>query len=494
MKFNQVKTLEHFLKEYGSSTVGGGGHGSSAKSNQNKKTGTQFSAGNTGQVDSRTTPANLTPKMTKATDIKMGDFVFDPLTKLYNKVVSPVGSGEVPDALITQDNKNEYQIIKQTDNVQAVISKDTGTGTDSGAKPKQGMIKKALGNLGKGLGVAQKLVSSKKNEGKLSNIAKRKGKKLQVKDLKAKIKKLSRKRLKEADPKLFEINFNRRSVARDALDAPVRCGFEAETFWYGIEGTSTDYVDDMSISDVEYEYGDLPDSAYDYFNDWIREKAMDEYLPDLQDAWIEENRDEDEFIKDFMESGNGPTEDAVEEYKEQFEEEDPNEYENREEDGWDFDNWSRDLINEEYTFLSGNLGHSLPSGIIHADLFPDNIFFEGNEVTGIIDFYFACTDYYAYEIAICLNAWCFEPNNNEFNPTKAKHLLSSYNQLREFSEEEKKALPLLTRASSLRYLLTRLIDYYSHDDNELILKKDPNEYLTKLQFHQSVKKVGEYGL
>ena len=105
--------------------------------------------------------------------------------------------------------------------------------------------------------------------------------------------------------------------------------------------------------------------------------------------------------------------------------------------------------------------------------FPDNIFFEGNEVTGIIDFYFACTDYYAYEIAICLNAWCFEPNNNEFNPTKAKHLLGSYNQLREFSEEEKKALPLLTRASSLRYLLTRLIDYYSHDDNELILKKGP---------------------
>ena len=152
------------------------------------------------------------------------------------------------------------------------------------------------------------------------------------------------------------------------------------------------------------------------------------------------------------------------------------------------------LINKEYTFLSENVGHSLPSGIIHADLFPDNIFFEGNEVTGIIDFYFACTDYYAYEIAICLNAWCFEPNNNEFNPTKAKHLLGSYNRLRGFSEEEKKALPLLTRVSSLRYLLTRLIDYHSHDDNELILKKDPNEYLTKLQFHQSVKKVGEYGL
>ena len=152
------------------------------------------------------------------------------------------------------------------------------------------------------------------------------------------------------------------------------------------------------------------------------------------------------------------------------------------------------LINEEYHFLSEEINHNLPSGIIHADLFPDNIFFEGNEVTGIIDFYFACTDYYAYEIAICLNAWCFEPNNNEFNPTKAKHLLSSYNQLREFSEEEKKSLPILSRASALRYLLTRLIQYYSHEDNDLILKKDPNEYLVKLKFHQSVKKVSEYGL
>lgn len=152
------------------------------------------------------------------------------------------------------------------------------------------------------------------------------------------------------------------------------------------------------------------------------------------------------------------------------------------------------LINEEYHFLSEEINHNLPSGIIHADLFPDNIFFEGNEVTGIIDFYFACTDYYAYEIAICLNAWCFEPNNNEFNPTKAKHLLSSYNQLREFSEEEKKSLPILSRASALRYLLTRLIQYYSHEDNDLILKKDPNEYIVKLKFHQSVKKVSEYGL
>ena len=155
--------------------------------------------------------------------------------------------------------------------------------------------------------------------------------------------------LKEADPKLFEINFNRKEIAQQGLDAPVKCGFEAETFFYSVEdGSSSDDVDNMSISDVEYEHGDLPDSAYSDYNDWIMEKAMDEYLPDLIDNWIEENRDEDEFIQDFMDSGAGPTEEGVEEYKENFKEDDPNEFENREEDGWDDDNWARDLINEEY--------------------------------------------------------------------------------------------------------------------------------------------------
>ena len=148
----------------------------------------------------------------------------------------------------------------------------------------------------------------------------------------------------------------------------------------------------------------------------------------------------------------------------------------------------------EYSFLEKNMPDSLPSGIIHADLFPDNIFFEGKELSGIIDFYFSCNDFYAYEIAICVNAWCFEPSNNEFNPTKARLLLKNYNNIREFSIEEIEALPMLTRASALRYLLTRLIDYFSHDDNDLILKKDPAEYLTKLKFHQTVKRPSEYGL
>ena len=152
------------------------------------------------------------------------------------------------------------------------------------------------------------------------------------------------------------------------------------------------------------------------------------------------------------------------------------------------------FIEYEFLFLSREISKDLPSGIIHADLFPDNIFFEENNLTGIIDFYFSCNDFYAYEIAICLNAWCFEDSNNEFNPTKAKYLLGSYNQERKFSNEEVEALPLLARASALRYLLTRLLDFYSHEDSDLILKKDPNEYISKLRFHQSVRKASEYGL
>ena len=152
------------------------------------------------------------------------------------------------------------------------------------------------------------------------------------------------------------------------------------------------------------------------------------------------------------------------------------------------------LIEANLTDVEKNWPNNLPAGIIHADLFNDNIFFKNNKFSGFIDFYFSCNDFYAYEIAICLNAWCFEDSNNEFNPTKAKYLLGSYNQERKFSNEEVEALPLLARASALRYLLTRLLDFYSHEDSDLILKKDPNEYISKLRFHQSVRKASEYGL
>ena len=149
-----------------------------------------------------------------------------------------------------------------------------------------------------------------------------------------------------------------------------------------------------------------------------------------------------------------------------------------------------ELIND---YLKDEIPFNLPSGIIHADLFPDNVFFIEDQLSGIIDFYFACNDYYAYELAICINAWCFE-RNNEFNVSKAKSFLHQYNSIRKISADELKALPTLARAAALRFLLTRLYDKIHHNKNDLVSTKDPKEYYEKLKFHQTVKNVSEYGL
>ena len=151
------------------------------------------------------------------------------------------------------------------------------------------------------------------------------------------------------------------------------------------------------------------------------------------------------------------------------------------------------IVNNEYDYLKNEIPFNLPSGIIHADLFPDNVFFIEDQLSGIIDFYFACNDYYAYELAICINAWCFE-GNNEFNISKAKSFLHQYNSIREIGAEELKSLPILARAAALRFLLTRLYDKIHHNKNDLVSTKDPKEYYEKLKFHQTVKNVSEYGL
>ncbi len=135
----------------------------------------------------------------------------------------------------------------------------------------------------------------------------------------------------------------------------------------------------------------------------------------------------------------------------------------------------------------------LPGGVIHADLFPDNVFFRGEKVSGVIDFYFACTDFLAYDIAICLNAWCFEPDGS-FNVTKARLMLAAYRAVRPLAPEEFEALPLLARGSALRFLLTRLFDLLNHPPGALVRPKDPLEYLQKLRFHRSVVRPTEYGL
>jgi len=137
--------------------------------------------------------------------------------------------------------------------------------------------------------------------------------------------------------------------------------------------------------------------------------------------------------------------------------------------------------------------NNLPQGVIHADLFPDNVFFLGERLSGIIDFTFACNDMLAYDVAICLNAWCFE-SDYSFNVTKARAFLNAYSRERELSDAEQHALPLLARGAALRFLLTRLVDCLNVPPGALVRPKDPLEYVRKLRFQQSVASMRDYGV
>jgi homoserine kinase type II len=150
-------------------------------------------------------------------------------------------------------------------------------------------------------------------------------------------------------------------------------------------------------------------------------------------------------------------------------------------------------IDAEMAHLEACWPRDLPAGVIHADLFPDNVFFLDDRLSGIIDFYFACNDFLAYDVAICLNAWCFE-RDGSLNVTKARLFLAAYQTVRPLSPAETAALPTLARGSALRFLLTRLYDWLHHPDGAFVTPKDPVEYLQRLRFHQTVSDVGAYGL
>ena len=152
-----------------------------------------------------------------------------------------------------------------------------------------------------------------------------------------------------------------------------------------------------------------------------------------------------------------------------------------------------DIIKKELIFLKKEWPKDLPSGVIHADLFQDNVFFENDIFSGIIDFYFACNDFYAYELAVCLNAWCFE-RDQSFNITKARLILNNYQKERPLIKEEKEYFPILSRGAALRFLLTRLNDLIFHPKDAKVNPKNPVEYLKILQFHQKIKSISEYGL
>jgi homoserine kinase type II len=135
----------------------------------------------------------------------------------------------------------------------------------------------------------------------------------------------------------------------------------------------------------------------------------------------------------------------------------------------------------------------LPQGVIHADLFPDNVFFLGGRLSGLIDFYFACNDMFAYDVAVCINAWCFEIDGS-LNVTKARALLAAYTAVRPLCDAEIDALPMLARGSALRFLLTRLYDWLTVPAGALVVPKDPLEYYRKLRFHRGVSDASAYGL
>jgi len=150
-------------------------------------------------------------------------------------------------------------------------------------------------------------------------------------------------------------------------------------------------------------------------------------------------------------------------------------------------------IESELVWLERDWPRDLPQGIIHADLFPDNVFFLGDRLSGLIDFYFACRDALAYDVAICLNAWCFELDHS-YNITKGRALLNSYMRARKLTVHEIAVLPILCRGAALRFLLTRLVDWLEVPPGALVKPKDPLEYYRKLRFHQANVNARDYGI
>lgn len=150
-------------------------------------------------------------------------------------------------------------------------------------------------------------------------------------------------------------------------------------------------------------------------------------------------------------------------------------------------------IEDELSFVEANWPTTLPSGIVHADLFPDNAFFKGTQLTGVIDFYFACNDFLSWDLAVCLNAWCFDANG-EFIAENAKSLLRGYQDTRPLTPAERDALPVLARGAALRFLLTRLHDWFHTPDDALAHRKDPLDLVPLIAFHRAVSDSTAYGL
>lgn len=150
-------------------------------------------------------------------------------------------------------------------------------------------------------------------------------------------------------------------------------------------------------------------------------------------------------------------------------------------------------IEDDLANIAAHWPTDLPKGTIHSDLFPDNVLMLGDTVSGLIDFYFACTDFLAYDVAVMLNAWCFEPGGREFDITKGRALLAGYQSVRRLEAPELSALPLLARGAALRFFLTRLVDWTTDMGDALVKKKDPRDYTSRLAFHRAAVSSKDYG-
>jgi hypothetical protein len=333
MKFKEVRTLESVLLEYGlkpgaPTPVGSQTSGAVAKTTAptnpvQQKTDVKKDLGSPTVTPGLEIPEpeEQQPQTFKAKDLSDGDDYVDKDGKPAGKVISQVGAGSQPDKVVVQDPKGEYKLIEPDDDVQILNASKLSKLSKSTA---------SSFNL-------RKQTSKKKNK---------------LKKIKKRMKKLVRKfKLRESDPMLFEINYNTKEVVKQAMDLPIKCGFEAETLWSGLSNTSNDDIDNLSWGEVEdniYISNRDAEGVYEDFREWLFQEKVDEFLPDLVDNWIEENRENEDFLNDFLDSSNGPSSEAIEIYKKNFEETDPKEYENREEDGWEYMNWCREYVEEEY--------------------------------------------------------------------------------------------------------------------------------------------------
>ena len=336
MKFTDIRTLTHVLKEYGlqagaPTPVGQQSTGAVAKATAAPVKAPKQDLGSPSVTQGLDIPKIGEPEtgvdapqptLMKAKDFEDGAEYLDDKGEVAGKVVSKVGKGPAIKKLIVQNPKGEYTLIDPDEELTVAPITEAKAGKYSKQVHKNALRK----------------ASKSKNS---------------ISSVKQKIKKLARKvqMQEQGAEQLFELNFNTREVIESALDSPIKCGFEAETVWEGLSNGDSQDVDDMYWPEIEDRIGDeygrsyLDDIAEAYRN-WIMEEKMYEYESDLIQDLVNERKEDEAYIEEFIDSNGGPTEGAIEQYKDDFKLNNPEEYENRIEDGYEYINWVREYVEE----------------------------------------------------------------------------------------------------------------------------------------------------